>query len=494
MSAATVAAVDIGASSGRVMRARVSPDELHLEAVARFRTGSVALPDGLHVPVLEVYRAVIDGLREAASGPDRIQSIGIDAWAVDYGLLRDGRLLGTPYHYRDSRTDAAVRDVHARVPFAELYAQNGLQFLPFNTLYQLSADRSAGVLHLADTALLLPDLLAYWLTGRTSAEATNVSTTGLLRVDGSAWNSSLLERLELPTSILPPLVRPGETIGTVAGAAAESTGLDGTPVTAVGSHDTASAVVGVPMTNRDAAYISCGTWGLVGVELGHPVVTDEAREANFTNEGGVDGRVRFLHNVMGLWLLSESVRTWEAESGETIDLPELLDAAAAVTDLQPVFDANDPRFMAPGDMPSRIAEWLRERGLPVPESRAAMVRCIIESLADAFADAVITASRLSGRTVNTIHIVGGGSQNELLCRLTAARAGVPVLAGPVEATAIGNVLVQARALGALSGSLEDLRDLVARTTQPRRYDPRPARARAASFTPISDAAQRAPRP
>lgn len=472
----TVAAVDLGASSGRVMLGHIGPDELRLENVTRFPTGSVALPDGLHLNIVELYRAAAEGLREAASaartaGSGDIASIGIDAWAVDYGLLSDGRLLGLPFHYRDDRTDAAVADVHASTPFAELYAANGLQFLPFNTLYQLAADRAAGYLHLADSALLVPDLLAYWLTGNASAEVTNASTTGLLRVDGSGWNDDLIERLRLPRSILAPLVRPGETIGGITGTGARATDLDGVPVTAVGSHDTASAVVAVPMTDADAAYISCGTWGLVGVELEHPVLSDAAREANFTNEGGVDGRVRFLHNVMGLWLLSESVRTWEAESGEAIDLAELLGAAAAVTDVQPVFDANDSRFLPPGDMPSRIAAWLREHDSPVPQSRAAMVRCIVESLAHAFADAVLTASELSGKAVSAIHIVGGGSQNELLCRLTASCAGIPVLAGPVEATALGNVLVQARAIGAVSGTLESLRDLVARTTSPRRFDP-----------------------
>lgn len=467
----TVAAVDLGATSGRVMLGHVGRDQLRLEAVARFPNGPVALPDGLHLNLVELYRAILDGLRDAASASASIASVGIDSWAVDYGLLRDGRLLGVPYHYRDGRTDAAAASVHARVPFAELYAENGLQYLPFNTLYQFAADSSAGILHLADQALLVPDLIAYWLTGARVAEATNASTTGLLRVDGSGWNEQLIERLGLPGSILPRLVRPGERIAELSERVALDTGLGAVPVTAVGSHDTASAIVAIPMTDTDAAYISCGTWGLVGVELEHPVLTDASREANFTNEGGVDGRVRFLHNVMGLWLLSESVRTWEAQSGETINLPELLDAAEAVSEPQPVFDANDPTFMAPGDMPSRIAAWLREHGMPVPESRAGMVRCIIESLADAFANAVLTASELSGKSVTTIHIVGGGSQNELLCRLTAQRAGMPVLAGPVEATALGNVLVQARALGAISGSLEALRELVARTVQPRRYEP-----------------------
>jgi rhamnulokinase len=467
----TVAAVDLGATSGRVMLGRAGRDELRLEPVARFPNTPVETTDGLHWNILELYRSILDGLRAASASEPT--SIGIDSWAVDYALMRGGRMLGTPYHYRDARTSEGVSAVHATAPFEELYAENGLQFLAFNTLYQLAADREAGTLQLADGALLIPDLIAHWLTGARVAEATNASTTGLLRVDDSGWNLPLAERLGIPADILPPLVRPGERIGALRDSVQRTTGLSGSvPVTAVGSHDTASAVVAIPMTDPDAAYISCGTWGLVGVELDAPVLTAASREANFTNEGGVDGRVRFLHNVMGLWLLSESVRTWERESGEMIDLPSLLAQAAEITAPQPVFDANDPVFTAPGDMPARIASWLREHGLPVPSSRAEMTRCIVESLAAAFADAVRTASKLSGKRVAVIHLVGGGSQGELLCRLTADRAGLPVLAGPVEATALGNVLVQARSLGAVSGSLESLRDLVARTTSPRRYAPR----------------------
>ncbi|WP_456283578.1 rhamnulokinase [Microbacterium sp. JZ101] len=466
----TVAAVDLGATSGRVMLGHVGPDELRLEAVARFPNTPVETIDGLHWNILELYRSIVEGLRAAAQTGD-VAAIGIDSWAVDYALLRGGRMLGTPYHYRDARTAAGVDAVHAVAPFEELYGENGLQFLAFNTLYQLAADRIAGTLDLADEALLIPDLIAYWLTGEKVAESTNASTTGLLRVGGGDWNRPLAESLGIPSRLLPTLVQPGHRIGTLRDAVRTATGLDA-PVIAVGSHDTASAVAAIPMTDPDAAYISCGTWGLVGVELDAPVLTEASRAANFTNEGGVDGRVRFLHNVMGLWLLSESVRAWERESGETIDLPALLAEAAAVEAPQPVFDANDPVFTAPGGMPDRIASWLSERGLAVPQSRAAFARCIVESLASAFADAVHAAAELSGKRVNAIHLVGGGSLNELLCQLTADRAGLPVLAGPVEATALGNVLVQARALGEISGSLEDLRELVARTTAPRRFAPR----------------------
>ena len=471
MSAAsgTVAAVDLGATSGRVMLGHVGPDVLRLESVHRFPNGPTTTDDGLHWDATGLLSAVVTGLTEAARRDPGIRSVGIDSWAVDYALLSDGRMLSEPFHYRDDRNDRGVADVHSRVPFAELYGQNGLQFLPFNTLYQLAADRPR--LHDADSVLLIPDFLANRLTGSRSAEVTNASTTGLLSRDGS-WNDDLIARLGFPRNIFPPLVKPGTVLGTLLPAVAAETGLSAqTPVTAVGSHDTASAVVAVPMTTSQAAWISCGTWGLVGLELERPVLTEASREANFTNEGGVDGRVRFLHNVMGLWLLSESVRTWERESGETIDLPALLAQAAAVTAPMPVFDADDPRFLQPGDMPGRIAEALTEHGQPAPRSKAEFVRTILESLADAFARAVHTASALANAPVDVIHVVGGGSLNTLLCQITADRAGLPVLAGPVEATALGNVLVQARAVGLLTGDLESMRALVARSFEPVRFEP-----------------------
>jgi len=475
-SSGTVAAVDLGATSGRVMLGHVGPGELRLVPVARFPNTPVRTPDGLHWNILELYRSVVAGLTGAAKQSPNLASIGIDSWAVDYGLLRQGRLLGSPFHYRDERTAAGVEAVHGTVPFADLYRANGLQFLPFNTVYQLATERDAGMLDIADTALLVPDLIAHWLTGARVAEATNASTTGLVRAgEPTVWDTGLLTRLGIPSAILPPIVQPGDRIGTLLPELATEVGLAAsTPVTAIGSHDTASAVVAVPMTSPDAAYISCGTWGLVGVELEHPVLTEESRAANFTNEGGVDGRTRFLHNVMGLWLLSESVRTWE-RGGETIGLPGIIAQAAAVTGPVPVFDANDPRFLAPGDLPARIAEYLVEHGQPVPQSRAEFVRSIIESLAQAFADAVHTAAELSGVDVRTIHVVGGGSQNALLCQLTADRAGIPVVAGPVEATALGNVLVQARAVGLLSGDLATLRALVAASFEPTPYSPRGVR-------------------
>lgn len=469
-----VAAVDLGATSGRVMLGYVDHDEISLRHVARFANTPVRTPDGLHWNILELYRNVVSGLGAAGREEPGLASVGVDAWAVDYALMRGGRMLGTPFHYRDDRTATGVAATNAIIDPTELYAINGLQFLPFNSLYQLACDTATGDLDAADSFLLIPDLIAYWLTGTQISERTNASTTGLLGVHDREWDVALIDRLGLPPRVFPSLVDAGTAIGGLLPSVAGEIGVaHPLTVTAVGSHDTASAVVAIPATgDGDFAYISCGTWGLVGVELDAPVLSDAGRLANFTNEGGVDGRVRYLHNVMGLWLLSESVRTWERD-GQPIDLPALLDAAAAVATPVAIFDANDTRLLAPGDMPARIAQCCTEQGSAVPASRAEYVRSILESLAAAFAEAVRAAAELSGTSPAVIHLVGGGSQNSLLCQLTADRSGVPVLAGPVEATAIGNVLVQARAAGLVSGTLESLRSLVALSFPPTRYAPRP---------------------
>jgi rhamnulokinase len=464
-----VVAVDLGATSGRVMIGRVGPGHLALEQVARFPNGPVSRPDGWHWDFTALMAYVLDGLREAIRREPDIASVGIDSWAVDYGLMRDGELRDEPFHYRDARTSRGVAAAHAIVPFAELYRRNGLQFLPFNTLYQYVID--AGLAD-ADTSLLIPDLVAERLTGTIAAERTNASTTGLLDVRTGEWDAALAGLLGIPDAAMPPLVDPGAKIGSFSDDVAASLGarLD---VIAVGSHDTASAVVAIPLSTPHAAFISCGTWGLVGLELDEPIVSDEAREANFTNERGVDGRVRFLHNVTGLWLLSETVRAWEERDGAPIDLVALLAAASAEPLPSRLIDANDPTLAAPGDMPARIAALLGDPE-PTPEQRPAFARIIVESIAEAFARAVHTAGSLAGRRVDVVHLVGGGSLNALLCQSTADRAGIPVLAGPVEATALGNVLVQARAHGWFGpdATLEALRDSVAQAYPPRRHDPR----------------------
>jgi rhamnulokinase len=465
----SVAAIDLGASSGRVIVGDVGADRLVLRAAARFANQPVRTPEGLHWDASELFRQAVEGLRTAVdSSPGGLASVAVDSWAVDYGLLRSGQLVAEPFHYRDPRNVRGVERVHMVVPPGDLHRRNGLQFLPFNTVYQLAADAQLGR---ADRVLLIPDLIGFWLTGRMVTERTNASTTGLLDASTGEWDTELMGQLGLPESLFAELVDPGATIGAVRA----EIGLPSLAVTAVGSHDTASAVVGVPMVGDDAAYISCGTWGLVGLELDAPVITEEARAANFTNERGVDGRTRFLTNVMGTWLISETLREWE-RGGGPVSLGEALRAAEDFAGEVTIFDVQDPRFVPPGTeisgMPARIAELFAERGLRAPEGRAALMRSIVESIAQAFADSLADAERLAGRRTGIVHVVGGGSLNRLLCQATADRSGHAVLAGPVEATAIGNVLIQARTVGAISGSLEDLRGLIARTQDLARFEPR----------------------
>jgi rhamnulokinase len=462
-----LAAVDLGATSGRVMVGTVGPGRLGLEEVHRFANGPVTAADGsLHWDVRGLYAEVLAGLR--AAGP--VDAIGVDSWAVDYGLLdASGELLGDPFCYRDGRTESVQARVVAAVPEAELYAVTGLQHLPFNTIYQLAAERD---LSAAASMVLIPDLIGFWLTGSIGAEATNASTTQLYDVSSRSWATGVAERVGVPERLLAPLREPGDVVGTLLPDVAAATGLDpSTPVVAVGSHDTASAVVAVPFADaRRAAYLSSGTWSLVGVELDRPVLTDAARQASFTNEGGVDATTRFLHNVMGLWLLSESQRAWGVD-----DVAGLLAEACEAPAFGPVVDVDAPEFLPPGDMPARIAAACSASGQVPPSSRGAVVRCILESLALAYRRTVRAASTLSGQSVDVLHVVGGGARNELLCQLTADACEVPVLAGPVEATALGNVLVQARTLGADLPDLPAMRRLVRETFPMKRYEPVPDR-------------------
>jgi rhamnulokinase len=467
-----VAAVDLGATSGRVMLGHLGPDQLSVKAVHRFPNDPVRIPDGLHWNILELYRNVLIGLRKAVVAQPDFAGIGICSWAVDYGLLRGDRLINNPFHYRDERTARGVDLVHKIADHATLYATNGLQFQPFNSIYQLAVDHEAGIIDDKTRMLMLPDLLGFWLTGNQVAERTNASTTGLFDVSSGAWNATLIDKVGLPRSLFPSLVDPGSRIGSLREDVTAEIGAEAAlDVIAVGSHDTASAVVGVPMTESGAAYVSSGTWSLVGVELDRPVLSEESREANFTNEGGVDAKIRYLRNVMGMWLLSESIRTWERE-GQSVELATLLAQAADVTGPTPIFDANHSSLLPPGDMPKRIAALCVQAGGAAPDSPAMFARSIVESLAEAYASAITDAERLSGSKINTVHIVGGGSQNTLLCQLTANRTGRRVLAGPVEATAVGNVLIQGRAAGLVEGDLSELRALIARTFPPAEYQPR----------------------
>ena len=478
--ATAVAAVDLGASGGRVMMGTVGRgQQLELQELHRFPNVPVRVLGTLHWDVLALFRGVLDGLGAAARAGAGLASLGIDTWGVDYGLLdADGTLLGNPVHYRDTRTEGMAGQVLARVPAAELYAITGIQQLPLNTIFQLAASAGTPQLAAARTLLMIPDLLAYWLTGQAGAEVTNASTTQLYDVRAQAWATSLMTRVGIPPGIFPPLRRPGDTIGELLPRITTETGL-GTPVPvlAVGSHDTASAVAAVPAQGPGFAYISCGTWSLVGMELPGPVLSEASFKANFTNEAGIDGTIRYLRNVMGLWLLQESMRTWSAR-GTPADLDTLLAAAAEAPALRAVIDPDDPHFLTPGDMPGRIAHACRRTGQDPPADPGATVRCILDSLALAYRRTIAEVQELSGRHVDTVHIVGGGARNALLCQLTADACGLPVVAGPVEAAALGNVLVQARALGAAPDDLAGMRQLLRQTQNLHRFAPSHGRARA----------------
>ncbi|WP_248966044.1 rhamnulokinase [Sphaerisporangium perillae] len=458
------------------MTAHVHAGGVELREVHRFPNRPVRAGGTLHWDILALYQGVLDGLGEA--GP--VDSVGIDAWAVDYGLLDSaGRLLGNPVHYRDERTAGVMERVAAEVGAASLYEVSGLQFLPFNTVYQLLADRAS--LERAATLLMIPDLLTYWLTGSIGAEVTNASTTGLYDVRSGDWARPLMGRLGIPDTIFPALRPPGSPAGvlraevmaeigageagdggTPAAGASGRRASGGVPVIAVASHDTASAVAAVPATGPRFAYISSGTWSLVGVELPAPVLTEESREANFTNEGGLDGTTRYLRNVMGLWILQECLRAWGAP-----DLAGLLAAAGRARPFAALIDPDDPLFLPPGDMPGRIAAYCERTGQRPPAGPAETVRCVLESLALAYRRALGDAVRLSGHDVKVVHIVGGGARNAMLCQMTADATGLPVQAGPVEAAALGNALVQARAHGLVT----DIRELVRRSEPITSYEP-----------------------
>ncbi|MEW9527549.1 rhamnulokinase family protein [Microbispora sp. NPDC049125] len=440
------AAVDLGASSGRVMAVRVDGERVEVTEAHRFPNRPVRVSGTLHWDILALHQGVLDGLR--AAGP--VDSVGIDSWAVDYGLLdAGGRLIGNPVHYRDARTDGIMERVSGELGAQTLYQVSGVQFLPFNTVYQLLAEPG---LDRAETLLMIPDLLTHWLTGSVGAEVTNASTTGLYDLRSGGWSGRLAGLLGLPGRVLPELRRPGSPAGTLLDEVAGETGLPAsTPVVAVASHDTASAVAAVPATGDRFAYISSGTWSLVGLELPEPVLSEESRLANFTNEAGLDGTIRYLRNVMGLWILQESLRGWGGPG-----LLSLLDAAGQEPPFQAVIDPDDPAFLPPGDMPARIAAYCERTGQRPPEGRAGTVRCVLEGLALAYRRTLREAVRLSGREVEVVHVVGGGARNALLCQMTADATGLPVVAGPVEAAALGNALVQARAHGAVY----DIRALV----------------------------------
>jgi len=458
-----LAAVDLGAESGRVVVGRFDGARLEIEDAHRFPNTPVAVGGTLHWDVLRLFGDISTGLRKAGSaGP--IASVGVDTWGVDFGLLDErGRLLANPVHYRDRRTEGMMQAAFARVPHDEIYGVTGIQFMAINTVYQLLAMARADdpLLRHADRLLFTADLFAHFLAGSSVAEYTLASTSQALDARTRDWARPMLDRLGIPTRLLPEIVPPGTDVGPLLGELAEAAGLGATRVILPGSHDTASAVAATPLAGPGTAFLSSGTWSLLGLEVPEPVISPASLAANLTNEGGVAGTIRLLRNVAGLWLVQESRRAlWP--NGEAPSYEELAALADAAPPFTAFIDPDDERFLRPGDLPARVREFCLETGQPAPDDTGTLVRVILESLALRYAAAIEQLSVASGRAVEAIHVVGGGSNHRLLNRLTADATGLPVLAGPVEATAIGNLAVQAISAGEI-GSIAEARELVARS-------------------------------
>lgn len=464
-------AFDLGAESGRAVRGAFNGVRLTIAEVHRFANEPVRTPDGLYWDALRLWHEMQIGLRKAGAAGS-VTSVGVDTWGVDFALLdRDAVLLGNPVHYRDARW-ATMRDVAlAIVPAEDLYATTGIQFIPINTLYQLLYLRDSLFFDDTNQFLMMPDLFHYWLSGVQANEYTVASTTQLLDVRGRHWAGELIVRLGLPLSIFHDIIPPGTPLGPLRAEVAGSAGIAPVPVIAPATHDTASAVAAIPFTSDRAAYISCGTWALVGVEKPEPVVTAAARAANLTNEGGVDSTIRLLKNVTGLWLVQECQRAW-ARAGETHDYADLTARAAAASPFGPLVDPDAPEFAAPGDMPARIAAYCTRTGQSPPTDAGATTRCIFESLALAWRGTLAQIAGVVGHAFDVLHIVGGGARSALLCQMVADATGLPVIAGPVEATALGNLLMQLRAQGEIA-TLAQMRAVVRASEAVTAYDPHP---------------------
>jgi rhamnulokinase len=461
MTSKTVLAVDLGAESGRVMAVHFDGTQFSLEELHRFPNGGVEIHGTLYWDFLRLWSDIRLGIDQGRALQPA--SIGVDTWGVDFGLLdKDGQLLGNPVCYRDERTEGMMEWAFARTPKEKIFGRTGIQFMRINTLYQLLSlvESGSAQLEAAGTFLTAPDLLNYWLTGEKVSEYTIASTTQMLDARDKGWARALLETLGIPTHILPEVVEPGTRLGT----------FDGVPVIAPACHDTGSAVAATPAATGDFGYISSGTWSLVGLETKQPYLGPEALAANITNEGGVNGTIRLLKNVSGLWLVQQCRATWQ-KAGRDYSYADLVRLAEAAPALTSFINPNEPQFLVPGDYPALVRDYCAASGQPLPGDDGAVVRVILESLAMEYRLVFERLARLTGNKIEVIHIFGGGSQNQLLNQMTASATGRPVVAGPVEATVLGNALVQLISLGELS-SLQEARRIVAQSGQLGRFEPR----------------------
>ena len=472
-------AVDLGASNGRVLLARWDGAQFNLEELHRFSNGPVKVLGHIYWDVLRIWSEILTGLARYAALSDRpLSGIGVDTWGVDFALLdRAGRLLGNPFHYRDARTDGMPERVFQKAPANKIYKRTGIQFMQINTLFQLYSMVATGdpQLEAAEILLMAPDLFHYWLTGEKACEYTIATTSQMLACWEGRWASDLLDEIGIPTSFLPKIIPPGTYLGQLRAELLPEVGLSQpVPVIAPGSHDTASAVASVPELDAKSVYISSGTWSLIGVEIPEPIVSDRALKLNFTNEGGVNNTIRLLRNMTGLWLLDESRRYWQTR-GLRYDWDELLTLAEQAEPFHSLIDPDSADFLSPGDMPVKIQDFCRQSGQAEPTSVGEVARCCLESLALKSRWVLEALETLTAQRYNVIRVVGGGSLNHLLCQFTADACQRLVVAGPVEATALGNIMIQAIASGHLS-SLAEGRQAIGASFERRLYEPRPGTA------------------
>lgn len=466
-------AVDCGAESGRVMLGTVSADAVELEEVHRFDNGPIEQAGSLRWDFDRLFGEITCGIGRAVErAGGQVRGIGIDTWGVDFGLIgSDGRLIENPYHYRDGRTDGMMDRAFELLPKSRIYENTGLQFMQLNTVYQLLSMRlcHSEALAAAKHLLFMPDLFAYYLSGSVYCEYTIGSTSQLMDMRTGEWSKPIFDALNLPMEIMPRIVRPGTIVGQLSAEVQKETGCGPIPVIAVGAHDTACAVAAVPAFCDNWAYFSCGTWSLIGVEVQEPCISDQTFEHNFTNEGGVEGTIRLLKNVMGLWLVQECRRCWQKQ-GVNLSYPQLTEMAGHAERFCAYLDPNDSQFLAPGEMPNRVNEYLQSTGQSAIVDKASVTRVILEGLAFRTRWVIEKLEQVTARNLAVIHMVGGGIQNELLCQFVADATGRKVITGPVEATACGNILTQARATGQIE-SLAEARDIVRRSFQLKTFEP-----------------------
>ncbi len=473
MSQGGYAAVDLGAESGRVMLAELEKGKLTLREVHRFANGPIEQDGSLHWDFDKLINEITAGIQKAAAACKDMKSIGVDTWGVDFGLIdKGGKLLENPYHYRDSRNNGMMEKVFAIVPKDKVYMRTGIQFMQFNSLYQLFAYKmqKPEVVGKADKLLFMPDLIVYALTGFAGAEYTIASTSQMMDMNTGKWADELLNALDLPRAILPQVVMPGTKAGVLKKELADKLGCAQIPVVEAGSHDTASAVAGVPAGGgKNWAYLSSGTWSLMGIETPKAIINEKSLAMEMTNEGGVLNTIRLLKNIMGLWLVQECRRQW-AKAGRELDYGQLTEMAGKAKPFQGVINIEQPEFMAIGDMPKKINAYLAKTGQKQIEDKGQMIRVILENLAARYAQVMRMLEELSGKKIEALHIVGGGTKNELLNQFTADATGKTVITGPVEATVLGNVLMQAAAAGDIRDIWEG-RKIIANSFEMKTYTP-----------------------